>query len=298
MLPVGDSLTRGVAQHGSYRPHLLAQLNRSTVANIRTAGTLRGTCVVGKPDVAFNGKGAADATPHEGHCNWDSGALLRHVKQLLQPRGDPDAHALQAVARSLHEADCGVAAGVLHYHTALLLVGHNDVFRVARACRVKERCDASLAPKGHNTPDVDLDSPASLSRPLRCAIAMLRDGLAKNIRELMQLLAAAAAPPLKRVQHGRPTAQTPTLIVGVNPPTGFPCLDVLLQREVEGALAEAQRAADLVAAKNSSLRRSVGRAVFVGFTPGPHTFDTTHPNDRGARLMADGWFHAIQDNLW
>jgi lysophospholipase L1-like esterase len=293
LLPIGDSLTAGVGDHGSYREPLLKRLRKDSfgVSVVLTAGSQLHPCTPKKPDVPFV---KDDGEPHEGHCNWDSTRLLQHWRDLQPQSSGGGAMGAEATNRT---RGCSSAS----FHTALLMAGHNDVFRIAKACRVREGCAATWAPKGHDLPEASLNAPEALPPHLRCAHAMLRKGFHENMFNLtMDLLTQARRPP-GRVFRVSGLDETPAVVIGLNPPTGFPCLDAMLHHQIDRVVSRAQTAIDAALGVAGNVpqgwpfaMRRVAVAKFSSFAQGAHTFDSTHPNHIGCQLLASAFADVIE----
>jgi lysophospholipase L1-like esterase len=254
ILPLGDSLTAGVGVHGSYRDPLM-KLLRAAHANgsVATAGTQRHPCTPKRPDVPYRNGPSDVGAAHEGHCNWDSRALLGHWQTL---RRVCDARATTAAC-----SEC-------RFGTALMMLGHNDVFRVARSCKVREGCAADLR-----------------SAEVTCATTILHQDFKQNALALGRSVLDAAT----GHRPSRDGSAGPSLVLGLNPPTGFPCLDSVLHMLLR-EIAQELRIADV---KKEGRPHAVALASFPRFERGVHAFDSTHPNKEGNALLARGWAVAL-----
>ena len=222
--PVGDSLTQGVDPYGSYRPVLLALLKKELPDfAFASVGTRKGVCKMGAPGVIVGEHGITSDVRHQAYCGANSAILLRSVQS----------------SGFVWPLSCDV-------RVALLLVGHNDAFQVAKLCKARE-----------------WSSDAGVSR---CAKPHLLADFADNLRRLLQHLVAL---------------RTSRILVGLNPPTGFPAIDVVLHSVIQATVAE------------EAFQGIVSTVSFDNFVPRKHTFDTTHPNAAGVRLLASAWFHDL-----
>jgi hypothetical protein len=320
ILPIGDSLTQGVGSHGSYRESLAAALVTQTrgVSRVGFAGTRTRPCIAKKPDAVFNDATAEEKSSpelqsnfgpsdlrHEGHCNWDSASLLRHWRSLVaNGTSGGGGGGAPATAPTNATTTMGAATttrcGPLEYHTALLMVGHNDAFRIARMCKVREGCSATTwapARAVREAVEASIDVPDTLPQNLRCALANVKRGFQKNLEQLLaSLLDNAAGPPPSRVAKFQGAQDPPRIVLGVNPPTGFPCIDVMLRRAIGQAVLELRNGANGTATRASVAKRDLDRiavAHFSGFERGVHTFDSTHPNAKGGALLGQHWADAL-----
>jgi hypothetical protein len=263
LMAVGDSLTHGVGRYGGYR----SDLRRRIAAEWRGpavvfTGTQRQPCTVKRPAVPFAPH--PDASLHEGHCNWASWTLLDHLRaRVYNASARPAAAAAAPLSRAERECVDRLTGRPL-FRAALLLTGHNDVFHAARTCAVREGCS--------NTSALPASAAACADRRMRDFAATLSRIVDATVRRL------EASPAVGRA--------APVLLLGLNPPTGFPCFDVRLHAAI-------RRVADGARAAHAGL--VVRTVAFDGFERGPahHTFDTTHPNERGVRLMGAAWFRAL-----
>ena len=93
------------------------------------------------------------------------------------------------------------------------------------------------------------------------------------------------------------------VIVGLNPTTGFPILDMMLHALIRVSVDVANAAAEAIHGGDDAHRcgaQRVSLASFPGFKAGGsvrHTLDSTHPNDAGAKVIADGWNAALRAYL-
>ena len=163
VLPLGDSLTQGVGSYESYRRPLYQKLiHMYPGTTIEFIGTRNGTCIPKHPE-AFAPPLHRDFSPlHEGHCNWDSSRLRKHLPSALAqiPRDSVD--------------------------VILFLIGHNDIFNIARTCKLREGI-------ANDKPD--------------CVRSYLASKTEPNLRHMMELL-----------RDHSPKAR---LYLGLNPPAGF-----------------------------------------------------------------------------
>jgi lysophospholipase L1-like esterase len=252
-------------------------------------GSMNRTCTPKKPREQF----AQDPfdQPHEGHCSWNARQLSEHVLALIEHQskgralveGDPAAGTptpRRAVflggdaagdADRLFESRTKQAAAA-HYakqcrgaavDVALLLIGHNDAFQAARKCKIKESA-AGSAVAATNVRDT---SPGALkdTRGAACVSQFLVD-FETNVVNLVDGL-FEAYPGMR-------------LVVGLNPTTNFPIVDVILHQILLSVVGEHGRGRSGVATFGDWSRR--------------HTFDSTHPNEFGARYMASRWYEAMR----
>lgn len=138
----------------------------------------------------------------------------------------------------------------------LLMVGHNDAFQIAKLCKIKEE-----------------ERPGNAAKE-QCARKHF-EYFRTNLNEIIDVLISA-----------RTDDTTPIYVFwGLNPPTGFPLLDPLLHETIEDVAANSSRRVSSTTVRFSSSWKKF-----------EHTFDTTHPNAKGAQLLAEGWFSAISDS--
>lgn len=95
-------------------------------------------------------------------------------------------------------------------------------------------------------------------------------------------------------------AEATRVVVGLNPKTGFPILDAMMHALIRSVVAEKQQEYSSAAMSAGAVVSGVARVVtaaFLGFGEGPekHTFDSTHPNDTGAKIIAAGWKAALEE---
>ncbi|CUG69418.1 membrane-associated protein, putative [Bodo saltans] len=312
ILPLGDSLTQGVGAHGSYRSHLFdllqsrhANLNshhhrNSIIGNnnnriersklgVTFIGSSNRTCTPKKPLERFPHD--TFDQPHEGHCSWNSRQLSEYVLSFIEHQskgralvdGDVSAEtpapppSVFGVGGADEAERLFLARGKQHaaatyakkcrfgaVDVSLLLIGHNDAFQAARKCKIKEAIPISGASDKKNAA---LANAAALkdTKAAACVSQFLAD-FETNVVNLVDGLFEAY--PLMR------------LVVGLNPTTNFPVVDVVLHHILLSVVGEHGRGRSNVATFDDWERR--------------HTFDSTHPNEMGSKYMALRWYEAMR----
>lgn len=174
-----------------------------------------------------------------------------------------------------HEGHCGWSSHALaskynqlsemhkckRFDVVLLLLGHNDAFQVAKLCKLVEGKKWATAVEE------------------TCAKRHLAISLFPNLRMLLRM-----------VRRGPATK----LFVGINPPTGFPVVDRLLRINLESIANESTVTNSSQTIATVPNDNAVFLVPFLGWTVGKHTFDSTHPNTEGCRLMAESWMAAME----
>eukprot|EP01060_Flectonema_neradi_P012297 TRINITY_DN19164_c0_g1_i1.p1 TRINITY_DN19164_c0_g1~~TRINITY_DN19164_c0_g1_i1.p1 ORF type:complete len:353 (+),score=12.07 TRINITY_DN19164_c0_g1_i1:66-1124(+) len=218
IIPLGDSITQGIAPYDSYRKYLWEMLLRDK-KDARFGGSKWGSCALGKP-------WQQEITPgydqnHEGHCAIDTGSLLRRLtttppEELIKVNSTHG-----TIAKSISAQDVGVV---------LLHIGSNDVFDIVRK---KKKLHA----------------------------------LDKIVDQMNMLIA-----------HLLVVYPNSTIFVAQIIRTTFPRQTEYFNNRIQTHVNETTR---------------VRLVSFPNFTTEAHTFDTTHPNNLGARYIAERWFDAI-----
>lgn len=325
LLPIGDSLTQGVDKYGSYRqylPELLVEMEQKRLVAaaheeggaadtspvvpqlvVRFAGSQKRTCTLKHTTIPF----AKDTflAPHEGHCGWNSRLVFEHVQHQLAAwlQGTtpaPNAHfPVTRRSRNAFEAapsmtpaprwaihpyaqQCGglrdaAAAGEANDDAVtgqprapdavLFLVGHNDAFQAAKFCKVTEGLSVKDA-----------------SPRLTVCVAKFLQGFEQYVTQTIVAL-LSTFPDLH-------------IVLGLNPTTRFPVIDAELHRILHSIVMKEELVDDHMGERGDTLRvrphrQQVGLASFDGWST-EHTFDSTHPNPEGARLMAKGWVKGLE----
>eukprot|EP00744_Colponema_vietnamica_P014867 GILI01020818.1.p1 GENE.GILI01020818.1~~GILI01020818.1.p1 ORF type:complete len:416 (+),score=43.78 GILI01020818.1:53-1300(+) len=303
MLQLGDSLTQGVGRYPSYREILRFPLkywwrNYSAQSgkpsnSITYVGSELHRCTPKQPSIPFPVNPEQPSQPHEGHCSRGSTAISK------------------ALSDNVASYPCSPTL-------SMVLMGHNDAFQVARLCKLKEDLRGSVVavrngdrfvlslqdrqtgselikPENEDTTTPTIDGifraafvpKEQMAR--RACVANHLGTLAENVKAVLSAL----------LKDGTSSQlhEPKVVLWGLNPPVGFPVIDSELRSVIYSACSGY---AHSVLPKNSSSKNSntnllVCRLVaFEGFLPGTHTFDSTHPNDDGATLMAAAWLEGVQ----
>lgn len=275
LLPIGDSLTQGVGSYGSYRPHLASlieskhpHLSPNNCGDVRAAaggarggvqyfGSQRRTCTPKRPLLPYVGD--VYTMPHEGHCSWNSRLLLEHLRRSL-PRPPSTAAVVPLPFTGRFSSGYEHLRKMCEHgvvDASLLLIGHNDGFQAARHCRLRE---------GAGYRDRDKAS-------TQCVAKFLSE-FESNLAAIVTLLLDTFSEPSSSSARNRSR-----VIIGLNPTTHFGVVDVVLHEAIHTVVAEYGR----------------GRTTTVSFDgwSAEHTFDSTHPNERGTLLMAQRWYDGI-----
>ena len=236
-----------------------------------------------------------------------------------------------AVQEHLHNSDDEDDDGSLlfRYDIALLMIGHNNVFQIASFCKMKEGRRLSkealeflltIRKKGrkrtshHRHSGGNLSSEAGdddddtrqeqffkfLSQKEKCAYSVLKSDFVPHIEAMISKL--LGGDDFKNNDNNiegeddvAPSASSsfPKLIIGLNPPTGFPNINILLHY----VLKETVRKYSMKQLLSVRDRISLASFPHFGFGKEKHTFDSTHPNEEGAKILAQGWSEAIKKVL-
>lgn len=209
----------------------------------------------------------------------------------------------------------------------MYMAGHNDVFSIARLCKLKEgtpmppdlerqimgavggAADAALpshASKGGGAAPWSLNA---FSLILNRTVAPWQ-GMASNVTSVKAApswlkcaarhMLTGTLPAIRDIiatVGARNAGSRPLLLMGVNPTTGFPVMDALMHQAIWWAATEsgyAEACEDTSDAPNGLRWRLVS---FEGFKRGIDTFDTTHPNGPGAAKLAAAWKAAFDRSV-
>jgi lysophospholipase L1-like esterase len=287
---------------------MLLQGGRPTY-RIEYIGSQKSTCTPKRPNdpyhpsaeeaaviaAGLNVSGMTDAAApfwawaHEGYCSRTAAGVAATIGEFLDKQRARDALTAQV-------------------DVVLMLIGHNDAFHAARRCKMREGHTlgpdetAAIAAYGQqqqqqSNPGADpiaasvSSSSASAPASGRLAVeAVLRHKAIRCVwhiiegefaRDFALLLTAV-------ILKTRPRA----VLIGLNPPTGFPAIDEMLHAVIRRTVASYVASTD--GADGSSGRAAIRLVAFPGFTRGAHTFDSTHPNAAGAQLLAEAWAAGIR----
>lgn len=223
-----------------------------------------------------------------GHNDAFQIAKLCRLKEDLKGSAQAVARADAAVLR-LASADIG---GSTESSTSIRETVLNAVFSSS----------SSLSSSSTSTvPPAPFSLDHRTAKAFACATKHL-DGAGsfrENVRAVMQRLLL-----LQGTSASSPSSSSSDSLVlwGLNPPIGFPTIDtalrIVIAEERRSIVAAVSEDEGNVAAIQQQLLRGAGRSValvaFEGFAPGVDTFDTTHPNNKGAALMARAWLQALR----
>ncbi|KEG07079.1 hypothetical protein DQ04_10991010 [Trypanosoma grayi] len=285
VLPLGDSLTQGLWQLGSYRSYLHDLLLAETgKANALIAGhgffgsedehcyvmdrTVRNGVAAHlrrEGDPTASGRPSTFTMPHQGHCGWSARHVAAGLASIFNSTGKGSSHGTKqeryrASFRSCLEKAAArgksreAAPPVLVVVT--LLVGHNDAFHSAGRCALLRH------------------KPTVHQEKQKCVEAQM-EVYRRNIDDILQLLEDEYV-----VRQKLPLL----VLFGLNPPTYFGLSDKLLHQHIRAEAQEWER----------RKKKAVVRLVeFEGFHVGL-TVDSTHPDRHGSELLARCWMKSLR----